>query len=133
MAKPLFNWIKRKPRALLALVLYPASFLAFLITLVIWGYQGIGYLIHGSWVSINLGHLVQWMAPDGYLQLTIYSPGQWKALGPDHWLILNKVMKWLFQLPVSLVTLILGVIGWGVAAAADETDRFQNRDGTSKG
>jgi hypothetical protein len=129
MFKRGYRWIFGEPVVLLALFFYAIGFLAFLITIIIWGYQGIGYVNHGSWTKFMIGNLVQWVSYDGYMKLTIYSPEQWPQLSPEDWLTLNRIVKWVFRIPVSLITFILGVIGWGLAAAADKGDRFRDRHG----
>ena len=105
-----------------ALAMYSLTFLAFLMTLLILGYQGVGYLMHGVWIEYDIEHFLQQFAWKWYLQYM-----EWIISRSDEWIWLTTIGRGVLEMPISLITFILGVMGWGIAAAADPKDRIWGR------
>ena len=113
------EWMSEKIRTFFALGLYASAFLAFLGTLLILAYQGLGYLNHGEWIKYNIESFLQQFAWDWYLKYL-----DWLVSPSDRWEMLTQLGKGVLEIPVTLITFIFGVMGWGLAAAVDPKDRF---------
>ena len=113
------EWISEKLREFFSLALYSLGFLALFSTILILGHQGFGYLNHGAWVGFNIERFLQQYAWNWYVRyldlLISYS---------DKWAVLAMFGKWVLEIPVSLITFVFGITGWGLAAATDPKDRF---------
>ena len=113
------EWMTEKLRELFSLALYSLGFLALFSTILILGYQGLGYLNHGVWIDFDIERFLQQFAWSWYVKFL-----DWIISHSDKWVVLTKMGKWALKIPVSLITFSVGIMGWGLAAAVDPVDRF---------